>query len=153
MLKVMFVCHGNICRSPMAEFVFRDLLKKNRLSDKVEVFSSATSYEAIGCEVDMRTQRQLSKLNIKTKGKISVKFTKSDYDIYDYIVCMDSRNITNLLKIINDDPAKKVTKLLDYSTGGDIADPWYTGDFEKTFLQVCEGCQGLLEAIKADFRG
>ena len=149
MIKVMFVCHGNICRSPMAEFVFRDMVKKAELGDKIYVASSATSTEEIGNGVHHGTRRKLAQYGISTDGKFAVQFTKSDYKNYDYIVAMDSMNIRNINRIIGNDTENKIYKLLDFTQrGGDIADPWYTGDFDRTYEDVYEGCIGLLEVIE-----
>lgn len=151
MIKIMFVCHGNICRSPMAEFVMKDLVKKNNLQDKVYVCSSATSNEAIGCGVHKGTVNRLAKEGISCDGKVSVKMLKSDYDEYDYIFVMDSNNIRNIKKIIGEDYNNKVCRLLDITDDKrDIADPWYTGDFEQTYQDVLKGCTYLIEKIKSD---
>ena len=151
MIKIMFVCHGNICRSPMAEFVMRDMLKKEGLNDKISVASSATSREEIGNGVHHGTRRKLAEFGISTDGKAAVQLTKADYDKYDYIIGMDSYNIRNIHRIIGNDNDSKIYKLLDFShRGGDIADPWYTGDFDSTYEDVYDGCTGLLEKCKKD---
>lgn len=149
MIKVMFVCHGNICRSPMAEFVFRDMVKKAGLSDKIYVASSATSTEEIGNGVHHGTQKKLAEYGISTDGKFAVQLTKSDYKNYDYIIAMDSMNIRNINRIIGNDSENKVCKLLDFTQrGGDIADPWYTGNFDCTYEDVYEGCTKLMKFIE-----
>lgn len=148
MIKVMFVCHGNICRSPMAEFVFKDIVKKRGLESSFFIASSATSTDAIGSKVHYGTRDKLNEFNISTDGKISVQIKKSDYDKYDYIIGMDNKNITNLNKLFDNDKENKVFMLLDFTKRkGDIADPWYTGDFDITYNDVYEGCQALLEHI------
>lgn len=148
MIKVLFVCHGNICRSPMAEFVFKDMVKKRGLSESFYIASAATSTEALGCSVHHGTRKILSGLGISTEGKRAVQMTKGDYKEYDYIVVMDQRNLVNISRIIGVDTMKKVRRLLDY-TGqpGDIADPWYTGDFEQTYEEISKGCEALLSTI------
>lgn len=153
MIKIMFVCHGNICRSPMAEFVMKDLVKKNNLEDKIYICSSATSNEAIGCSVHRGTVKRLAKEGISCDGKISVKMLKSDYEKYDYILAMDSNNMRNISKIIGNDYDNKVCRLLDITDDKrDIADPWYTGDFEQTYQDVLKGCICLLEKIKQSIK-
>ena len=149
MIKVMFVCHGNICRSPMAEFVFRDMVQKEKLSDKIHVASSATSREEIGNGVHYGTRKKLAEFGISTEGKYARQLTKTDYRDYDYIIAMDSQNIRNISRIIGRDTENKVCKLLDFTDrGGDIADPWYTGNFDRTYEDVYEGCNELLKFIK-----
>lgn len=148
MIKVMFVCHGNICRSPMAEFVFRDMVQKEMLSDKIHVASSATSCEEIGNGVHYGTRKKLAEFGISTEGKYARQLTKTDYRDYDYIIAMDSQNIRNISRIIGRDTENKVCKLLDFTNrGGDIADPWYTGNFDRTYEDVYEGCNELLKFI------
>ena len=150
MIKVMFVCHGNICRSPMAEFVFRDMVQKEMLSDKIHVASSATSREEIGNSVHYGTRKKLAEFGISTEGKYARQLTKTDYRDYDYIIAMDSQNIRNISRIIGRDTENKVCKLLDFTNrGGDIADPWYTGNFDRTYEDVYEGCNELLKFIKS----
>lgn len=145
MIKILFVCHGNICRSPMAEFVMKSLVKER--SD-VFIASAATSTEEIGNGVHYGTANLLKLKGISTAGKTAVQMKKSDYDKYDYIIGMDSQNIRNILRICGGDPQGKVHKLLDFTKrGGDIADPWYTHDFEATYRDVYEGCCELLKEI------
>jgi protein-tyrosine phosphatase len=148
MVKIMFVCHGNICRSPMAEFVFRHMVEEKCLSDKFCIGSSATSREEIGNSVHWGTKSKLREVGILCEGKNAVQFTKKDYEIYDYILCMESYNIKNALRIVGDDKAGKVQRLLDFSTRPrDIADPWYTGNFDETYNDITEGCVALLDYI------
>ena len=148
MLKIMFVCHGNICRSTMAEFVMKDMINKAGLSDKVYIASSATSREEIGNPVHYGTRNKLREVGISTEGKYAVQLTKSDYSKYDCIIGMDGYNIRNILHITGGDPDGKVSKLLDLTFGRDIADPWYTGDFDETYDDVMEGCSALLKKIQ-----
>ncbi len=149
MIKVMFICHGNICRSPMAEFVFRDMVRREGLSDKILVASSATSREEIGTPVYPPARAILAEHGLSCKGKTAVQLTKSDYDEFDYLVPMEDYNIRNMCRIIGADTQSKVRKLLDYTNqGGDVADPWYSGDFETCYRDIFNGCTGLLEYIK-----
>ncbi len=146
MIKILFVCHGNICRSPMAEFVMKDLAKKNETN--IYVSSAATSNEEIGNPVHYGTRNKLAKYGINVDGKRAVRMTRSDYNKYDYIIGMDSMNIRNILNIAGGDPDGKVYKLLYFAgSDGDIADPWYTGNFDDTYTDVLNGCTALLKII------
>lgn len=152
MIRVMFVCHGNICRSPMAEFVFMDLINKKGFNDKFIVSSSATSTEEIwngvGNPVYPPAKRVLNSRGINCDGKRAVQLKKEDYNNYDYFVGMDGANIRNMHRILMGDPDKKIYKLLTFAgRSDDVADPWYTGDFETTYRDVSEGCNALLEYI------
>ncbi len=152
MIKVLFVCHGNICRSPMAEFVFKDMVKNRGLNDLFHIASAATSTEEIGNGVHSGTRKVLSRLSISTEGKRAVQMTVRDYNEYDYIVAMEQRNITNIQRIIGKDTQNKVKRILDYSQRPrDIDDPWYTGDFEQTYEEIREGCEALLQAILKEY--
>ena len=149
MIKVLFICHGNICRSPMAEFVMKDLVKKAGLEKEFFIASAATSTEEIGNPVYPPARRRLAQAGISCDGKHAVQLTKKDYEKYDYIIGMEQVNIRNIMRIVGDDPQKKVYRLLDF-TGqpGDIADPWYSGDFDTTYEQVLAGCEGLLKELR-----
>ena len=148
MTKIMFVCHGNICRSPMAEFVFRDMIKKRGLESRITVRSSATSTEEIGNDTHRGTKAILTKYSIPFSRREAVQLTRSDYGKYDLFVGMDSYNIRNMLRIFGSDPDGKVIKLLDLTDrGGDVADPWYTGNFEATYRDVTEGCEALIRNL------
>ena len=153
MIRVLFICHGNICRSPMAEFVLKDMLEKRGLSSKVYVASSATSSEEIGNPVHYGTRNKLAQYGISVKGKTAVQFKRADYDEFDYIIVMDSYNMKNLLRIIGEDTAGKVSLLLDFTDrkGENIADPWYTGNFDLTYDDIYEGCNGLIEYLFKKF--
>lgn len=148
MIKIMFVCHGNICRSPMAEFVLKDMVQKQNIAENFLIQSSATSREEIGNPVHPGTKKKLSEFHISVAGKTAVQFTKEDYKTYDYIIPMDTQNVRNLFRIIGNDSYGKVKKLLDFDIGGDIADPWYTGNFHDTYRDVVKGCNGLLRHLK-----
>ena len=144
----MFVCHGNICRSPMAEFVFLDMIKRRGLSDKITAVSSATSTEEIGNDVHRGTKVILTKYGIPFSRRAATQLTRADYSKYDLFVGMDSYNIRNMLRIFGSDPEGKVVKLLDLTDrGGDVADPWYTGNFEVTYRDVCDGCEALINRL------
>ena len=149
MIKILFICHGNICRSPMAEFVFKDMVKKADLICKFHVESAATSYEEIGNPVHPGTAKILDRLGIPYSGKRAVHLEKSDYEKYDYLICMDSANVRNTMRIVGNDSCHKVHKLLEFAASTrDVADPWYTGDFEKTYADILAGCRGLLKYIE-----
>ena len=153
MIKILMICHGNICRSPMAEFVMKDLIKKEGLEDKVFVASAATSREEIGNPVHYGTKRKLEQFGISVAGKYAVQLTKKDYETYDYLLGMDQQNIRNIYKIIGEDKEGKVCRLLDFvENKRDIADPWYTGNFDKTYDDVLEGCEKLLTIVKKQLK-
>ena len=139
MIKILFVCHGNICRSPMAEFVMKDLVKKAGLEAEFEISSSATSTEEIGNPVYPPARRKLAEHGIGCAGKTARQLRKSDYSMYDFLVGMDSVNLRNMRRICGGDPENKISLLLDWTARpGDVADPWYTGDFEETWRDVLE---------------
>ena len=153
MIRVLFVCHGNICRSPMAEFIFKDMVSGRNLADRFYIASAATSTEeiwnGIGNPVYPPARKELAKHGISCEGKRAVQITKADYGKYDYILGMEQRNIRNILRIVGKDSEGKVKLLLDYSDDPrDIADPWYTGDFESTYRDVVEGCEGFLRYLE-----
>lgn len=148
MIKVLFICHGNICRSPMAEFVFKDIVNKKGLADSFFIASAATSREELGNPVHYGTRKILRELGISTEGKYAVQLTKKDYEKFDYLIGMDERNIYNMKKILGQDSDKKIYKLLDFTENyGDIADPWYTGDFDRTYEDVYRGCKGFIKHV------
>ena len=147
--RIMFVCHGNICRSPMAEFIFKDLAKRQGAADRFLVASSATSTEeirnGIGNPVYPPAKAELEKHGLFCGGKRAVQLQKSDYDKYDLFIGMDSANIRNMLRIFGGDPAGKVHKLMDYTArGGDVADPWYSERFDVAYRDIYDGCTALL---------
>lgn len=148
LVNILFVCHGNICRSPMAEFVMKDLVKKAGLEQQFYIASAATSTEEIGNPVHRGTRERLRREGISVAGKTAVQLKRSDYEKYDYLIGMDDWNIRNMLRMLGGDPEGKVHKLLEFAgSGRDVADPWYTGDFEITYRDVMDGCTGLLERI------
>ncbi len=145
MTKILFVCHGNICRSPMAEFVFRALVEARGLQAEFFVASAATSTEELGHPVHPGTRRLLRQHGISCEGKTAVQMQRGDYAAYDLLVGMDTHNLRNMLRIAGGDPQGKIVRLLDFTeTPGDVADPWYTGDFDATWRDVTRGCEALL---------
>lgn len=160
MIKVLFICHGNICRSPISEYVLKDMVEKRGLTDAFEIASAATSTEEIwngkGNPIYPPAQAELRRHGIgetaytNFSGKRARQMTKQDYQYYDYLLCADSNNIRNTLRITGPDKEGKVKLLLDFTDrpGRSIADPWYTGDFEETYRDVYEGCTALLEALE-----
>lgn len=149
MIKILFVCHGNICRSPMAEFVMKDMAEKLGREYEFEIASAATSTEeiwnGIGNPVYPPVKKLLAKKGIDCSEKRARQMTRSDYDYYDLIVGMDNWNVRNMLKITGGDPEGKIKMLLDFTDRpGEVADPWYSGDFESTYRDVKEGCEGIL---------
>ena len=148
MTKILFICHGNICRSPLAEFIMKELVKENGMEKDFYIASAATSREEIGNPIYPPVRRILDKKGIDYSGKTAVQVKKTDYENYDFLVCMERYNVRNLEKIIGDDSENKVSLLLDFTDSPrDVADPWYTGDFETTLKDVENGCSGLLEYI------
>lgn len=149
MVKILFVCLGNICRSPMAEFVFKDIVLKEGLAEKFYIASAATSSEEVGNPVHRGTREKLRAVGISTAGKYAVQMRPQDYAVYDYLIGMEKRNLTYMQKITGGDPEKKMYRLLDFSDRPrDISDPWYTGEFDETYADVLEGCKALLNYIK-----
>ncbi|MBR2776785.1 MAG: low molecular weight phosphotyrosine protein phosphatase [Prevotella sp.] len=151
--SILFVCHGNICRSPMAEFVMKDLVAKAGLTDAYYIESAATSTEEIGNEVYPPARRKLAEHGISCKGKTARQMTRRDYDRFDLIIGMDSWNLRNMNRICGGDPEGKIHLLLDFTDRpGDVADPWYTGNFEATWQDVLLGCQRLLALTRKSSR-
>ena len=152
MIKIMFVCHGNICRSPMAEFIFKDLVQKQGSADAFFIDSSATSTEeiwnGIGNPVYPPAKAELEKYGLSCEGKRAVQLKKSDYDKYDYFIGMDSANIRNINRIFGGDSENKISSLMSYTNrGGDVADPWYSRRFDIAYRDIYDGCKGFLEYI------
>lgn len=148
MIKVMFVCLGNICRSPMAEFVLKDLVRKKGLENEFYIESSATSYEEVGNDVHYGTLKKLNLLGIPVEHRSARRITKEDYLKFDYIIGMEERNVQNIIRIVGEDKDGKISRLLDFSKNPrDISDPYYTGNFDKTYEDILEGCKAFLEKI------
>ena len=152
-IRIMFVCHGNICRSPMAEFIMKDLIAKSGLQDRFFVTSSATSTEEIrggrGNPVYPPAKKELAKHGLSCEGKRAVQLTASDADKYDLFVGMDGANIRNMRRILGEGAYGKIHKLLDYTgRGGDVSDPWYSDRFDVAFADIEEGCRALFEKLK-----
>ena len=147
MTRILFVCHGNICRSPMAEFILKALVKAKGLEDQYYIESAAVSTEEIGNPIYPPAKRSLTQHGVAfDPGKRARQVTRSDYDRFDAIICMDSSNLRWIRRIIPDDPAGKIHLLMTYTgIGRDVADPWYTGDFETTFQDLLAGCEALLK--------
>ncbi len=151
MTKVLFICHGNICRSPMAEFVMKDLVKKAGLEKDFQIASAATSTEEIGSPVYPPARRKLAEHGIQCDGHSARQLINRDYDKYDLLIGMDQANLHNMYRICGGDYAGKLHLLLDFTDlHGDVADPWYTGDFETTWRDVLEGCTGLLRTVREE---
>lgn len=149
--RILFICHGNICRSPMAEFVMKDLVEKAGLAQRVEIASAATSTEEIGNPVYPPARRKLAEHGIGCAGKTARQMTRQDCKTYDLLVGMDAANLRNMRRLCGDGEAGKLCRLMDFtSQPKDVADPWYTRDFEATWRDVSRGCQGLLDWLRAE---
>ena len=148
MHRILFVCHGNICRSPMAEFVMKDLTAKAGLAREFSIASAATSTEEIGNPVYPPARRKLAQHGLSCAGKQARQMTKGDYETYDLLIGMDQANLRRMQRLCGGDPQGKLRLLMDYTDRpGEVADPWYTGDFDATWRDVSQGCQGLLSAL------
>lgn len=148
MIKILFVCHGNICRSPMAEFVMKDLVEKAGLKDRFHIESAATSTEEIGNPVYPPARRKLAEHGISCAGHAARQLTRKDYDQFDWLIGMDFANLRNLRRMCGGDEQNKIHLLMDYThRPGEVADPWYTGNFEATWQDVREGCEGFLQYL------
>ena len=149
MIKVLFICHGNICRSPMAEFIMKYLVEERGLSIEFHIASAATSTEEIGSRVHHGTAAILDRLGIDYSGKRARQMTKKDYQDYDMLIGMDEWNMRNMNRIAGGDPEGKLHLLLDFTDRpGDVADPWYTRNFEVTYRDIMDGCEGLLRYLE-----
>ena len=147
-MRILFVCHGNICRSPMAEFIFKRIVSERGMSERFTVESRATSAEELGNPVYPPARRELLRHGISPDGKYATQLSRLDYGKYDLIVGMDSANIRNMLRLFGQDPEGKIKKLMDYTErGGDVDDPWYSGNFEITYRDILDGCTALYENI------
>lgn len=148
MIKILFVCHGNICRSPMAEFVMKKLVSDAGLSSRIYIESAATSTEELGSGVYPPARKKLASVGISCDGKTARQMRKDDYDKFDYLIGMDSANIRNMTRIAGGDPDGKIYKLMTFTgSDKDVADPWYTRNFDITYEDVLEGCTALLEQL------
>lgn len=149
MIKVLFVCHGSICRSPMAEYLFKDMVRKAGLQDKFLIASAATSTEEIGSDINPPARRMLEQNGIPCGRHCARQVRRSDYDGSDYILIMDERNRGNIMRIFGNDPDNKVRALLSYTEHPrDISDPWYTHDYRKAFDDIAEGCTAFLDYLR-----
>ncbi len=148
MTKILMICHGNICRSTMAEFVLKDMVNKLGFSDNFVINSAGTSREELGSDTHYGTRQKLTEMNIPFSKRSARLVTKSDYNDYDYLICMDKNNVRNLMNIVGSDPLNKVSLLLDFAgSSSDIADPWYTGNFDTTYDDIVCGCEAFLKSI------
>ena len=148
-IKVLFICHGNICRSTMAESVMTHMVNQQHISHLFEINSAATSREEIGNPPHYGTVGKLRQVGIPVIPHRAVQMTKADYDYYDYLIGMDSANIRNMTRIADGDPEGKIYKLLTFAgSGRDVADPWYTGDFDATYEDVVKGCEGFIAFLR-----
>ena len=154
MIKVLFVCLGNICRSPMAEFVFKDMVKKQGLENEFYIESAATSSEEIGNRMHHGTITKLNRMNIPYENKKARQLLQKDYEKFDYILGMENSNLRNIYRIVDQDPERKIHRLLDFSQNPrDIADPWYTRNFDQTYEDITEGCHAFLETLQGGKNG
>ena len=148
MVKILFICHGNICRSPMAEFVMKDMVNKLGCAGDFHIESAAVSAEELGNPVYPPAKRKLAQHGISCAGHAARQMTRADYARWDYLICMDRSNLRRMERICGGDGEGKMSLLMDFtSRPGDVADPWYTGDFEATWQDVNEGCAGLLRHL------
>ena len=145
MIKILFICHGNICRSPMAEFILKDMVSTRGIADQFDIASAATSREELGNPVYPPAVQELARHGISAAGKTARQLRREDYDQYDYPLAMEAYNLPNAMRILKSDPEGKLKLLLDFTDApGDIADPWYCGHFDRTYADITRGCQGLL---------
>ena len=145
MIKVLFICHGNICRSPMAEFILKDMVSTRGIADQFDIASAATSREELGNPVYPPAVQELARHGISAAGKTARQLRREDYDQYDYLLAMEAYNLPNAMRILKSDPEGKLKLLLDFTDApGDIADPGYCGHFDRTYADITRGCQGLL---------
>ena len=153
MIRVMFVCHGNICRSPMAEMILKDMVRKRGIADRFVIASSATSTEEIwgdtGSPVYPPARAMLKKKGIPCEDHHAVQIRKSDYAAYDYIIAMEQFNLRNMRSVIGSDPDRKVYRMLDFTgTPRDVSDPWFSGDFESAYNDISRGCAAFLDYLE-----
>ena len=154
MVKVMMICHGNICRSTMAEFVLKNIVNQKHLANRFHIASAGTSREEIGHDTHIGTRRKLTEMGIPFTRREAIQVTRKDYDSYDYLICMDRSNLRNLDRIIGEDSKGKVYLLLDFAgQNSDIADPWFTVNFDVTYDDVVVGCEAFLNYVLQGGRG
>ena len=148
MIKILFICHGNICRSTMCEFVMKDMVASAGMADMFEIASAATSREEIGNDTDPRARRKLDREGIPYTKRRARQVTKADYEYYDLLICADDANVRNTVRICGGDSLHKICKLMEYAgSERSIADPWYTHNFDVTYDDIVEGCQALMAAL------
>lgn len=151
MIKILFICHGNICRSTMAEFVLKHLVKQNNLAEQFYISSKATHHDEIGNDTHQGTKQKLREMNIPFEKRKAAQIVKDDYNNFDYIICMDNANVKNVISIVGKDKDNKVKLLLSFDNmERDIKDPWYTGNFDETYDDINRGCQALLNRLTSD---
>lgn len=151
MIKVLAICHGNICRSPMCEFILKDMIRKKGREDEFYIESCATSTEEIGRSLHPGAKRKLDEMGIPNERRRARQLTRQDYDKFDYLLCMDEWNVRNIMRIIIKDPEKKVHMLLEYAgEQREIADPWYTGNFDETYDDLTRGCTAFLRYLDTE---
>ena len=153
MIKILFVCHGNICRSPMAEFVMKDMARKAGLEDKFVIESRAARRDELGNDTHYGTKAKLRQMEIPFAKRKATLLSQTDYAVYDYLIAMDTENVRDMLRLFGGDPGRKIFLLLDFAgETREVADPWYTGNFDETFDDVVKGCTGLLRFLQKKFR-
>ena len=148
MIKILFVCHGNICRSPMAEFVMKDLVRKAGREEQFIIASKAARRDELGNDTHYGTKAKLRQMGVPFEKRKATLLSKSDYDAYDYLIAMDRENVSDMLRLFGGDPDKKIHMLLEFAgLKREVADPWYTGNFDETYEDVLLGCQGLMRML------
>ena len=151
MIKILFVCHGNICRSPMAEFVMKDLVRRAGREERFVIDSKAARRDELGHDTHYGTRAKLRQMGVPFEKRKATLLSKSDYDAYDYLIAMDGENVSDMLRLFGGDPGKKIHMLLEFAgLKREVADPWYTGNFDDTYEDVHLGCKGLLEQIMSE---
>ena len=149
MIKILFVCHGNICRSPMAEFVMKDMVRKANLENQFVIESRAARRDELGNDTHYGTKAKLRQMGIPFAKRKATLLNKTDYAAYDYLIAMDEENVRDMLRLFGSDPDRKISMLLDFAgEKREVADPWYTGNFDETYDDVVKGCAGLLRFLQ-----
>ena len=148
MIKILFVCHGNICRSPMAEFVMKDLVRKAGREEQFIIASKAARRDELGHDTHYGTKAKLRQMGVPFEKRKATLLSKSDYDTYDYLIAMDRENVSDMFRLFGGDPGKKIHMLLEFAgLKREVADPWYTGNFDETYEDVLMGCKGLMRML------